>query len=171
MEKEKLRIVPIKNYLILGIILLVTGLLLFYFYSWFDKYEESKLNRPILNRYMTVINTNELDNYLVENPNANVYVSILNDEKIREFEKSIKKSYRDDLIDTNILYMDVTNISKSDKLYMEENYYLNNYSILDIPCVISFYNSKVMSIYSISDNGYDIDNFVRYVNQLEEYND
>lgn len=171
MNKEKIREVPLKNYLILGIILLITGLLLFYLYSWFDKYEESKLNRPILNKYMTVINVNELDNYLVENPNANIYVSILNDERIREFEKSVKKSYRDDLIDSSILYLDVTNISKNDRIYMTEKYYLNNYNILDVPCVASFSNSKISSIYSVSDNGYDIDNFIRYVNGLGEYND
>ena len=32
---------------------------------------------------MTVINYNELDNYLVENPNTIVYVSVLEDETMR----------------------------------------------------------------------------------------
>ena len=52
---------------------------------WVDVYKESKINIPILDKYMTVINYNELDNYIVENPNTIVYVSILEDENIRKF--------------------------------------------------------------------------------------
>ena len=42
--KKDLREVPVKNYIFLGIIILVTILLLFYFYLWYLTYEESKLN-------------------------------------------------------------------------------------------------------------------------------
>ena len=43
---------------------------------------------------MRVINYNELENYVVENPNTVVYVSILEDEDIREFEKKLKNKYK-----------------------------------------------------------------------------
>ena len=49
---------------------------------WVDVYKESKINIPILDKYMTVINYNELDNYIVENPDTIIYVSVLEDEKI-----------------------------------------------------------------------------------------
>ena len=85
--KEELRKVPVKNYIILGIVITVTMLVLYYFYMWVDVYKESKINIPIMDKYMTVINYNELDNYLVENPNTILYVSVLDNEEIRTFEK------------------------------------------------------------------------------------
>ena len=60
---------------------------------WVDVYKESKINIPIMDRYMSVINYNELDNYIVENPDTIVYVSVLENEKIREFEKQLKNKY------------------------------------------------------------------------------
>ena len=166
MNEEK-KEVPFKNYVILFAILIATFLLLFYLYSWFDKYEETLLSKRILDKYMLVINNNELDDYLVENPNAILYVSKLNDDKIREFEKSLKNKYKNNEIDKNILYLDVTDINEKDKIYLSNKYYFNNLNILSIPCIVVFKNGKVASIYSISSSGYDIDNFIMYVNQIE----
>ena len=90
MKKVELRVVPKKNYLILGIILIVSFLLVYYLYMWVDVYNESKLNKPILDKYMEVINYNELDNYLVESPNAIIYVSVLENTEIRDFERKFK---------------------------------------------------------------------------------
>lgn len=94
MKNDELRKIPTKNYIILGMVILVTLFILYYFYMWVDVYKESKINIPIMDKYMTVINYNELDNYVVENPNTIVYVSVLEDDKIREFEKQFKNKYR-----------------------------------------------------------------------------
>lgn len=160
------RNIPLKNYIILGVILIITFSLLYYFYLWFDKYEETKLNRPILTKYMDVINYNELDNYLVENPDAIIYVSVLNNTKIRDFEKQLKQKFKDDAIDNSLLYLDITNTSKKEKEDMEELYYFNNLNILDVPCVLTFSSGELVSIYSVSDTGYNIDSFVMFVNQI-----
>ena len=166
MNEEK-KEVPFKNYLILFIVLIATFLLLFYLYSWFDKYEETLLSKRILDKYMLVINNNELDDYLVENPNTIIYVSKLNDDKIREFEKSLKNKYKNNEIDKNILYLDVTDINEKDKMYLSNKYYLNGLNILSVPCIVVFKDGNIDSIYSISSSDYDIDNFIMYVNQIE----
>ena len=87
MNKEK-RVIPFKNYIILLVIIVVSLLLVRYFYMWFDAYNDTKLNMPILDKYMEVINYNELDNYLIENPNTIIYVSVLENSEIRDFEKN-----------------------------------------------------------------------------------
>ena len=48
MKKEELRVIPSKNYIILGIVIIVTILLQYYFYMWVNIYNESKINKPIL---------------------------------------------------------------------------------------------------------------------------
>ena len=88
MKKEKE--ISFKNYIILAVILIFTILLVVYLFNWQSIYQKNKLQEPILDKYLMVINYNELDDYLVENKEAIVYVSVLNDEKIRLFENKFK---------------------------------------------------------------------------------
>ena len=168
MKNDTLRKIPMKNYIILGGVILVTILILYYFYMWVDVYKESKINIPIIDKYMTVINYNELDNYLVENPDTIVYVSVLEDETIREFEKELKDKYRNNEIKNDVLYMNITNDlgSKSVKNEMVSKYYLNSLNITDVPCVLVFNDGVLNSIYSVKDNDYNIDKFVIYLNNI-----
>jgi len=166
MKKTELRNVPVRNYVILLGVLLGSFLLVYYFYKWFDTYEESILNRRILDSYMQVINYNELDNYLVENPDTMLYVSVLQNKEIREFEKLVKQKYRDKLIENDILYLDITDLNDNEKNQLVMKYYYNNLNIMDVPCVIVFNDGEIESIYSVKGNNYNIEEFVMYVNQI-----
>jgi len=167
MKKTELREIPVKNYFILLVVLFGSFLLLYYFYKWFDMYEESILNRRILDSYMQVINYNELDDYLVENHDTIMYVSVLQNKEIREFEKLVKQKYRDKLIENRILYLDITELSYSERNSLANKYYYNNLNIIDVPCVVVFNDGEINAIYSVSGNDYDIDKFVMYVNQID----
>lgn len=166
MKKDGLRVVPVKNYVILFGVMIGSFLLLYYFYKWFDTYEESKLNMRILDSYMQVINHNEIDDYVTENPDTVIYVSILQDKEIREFEKLVKQKYRDKLIEKEILYLDMTNVSEKDMVMLKNKYYYNNLSIGDMPCLLVFNDGVVNAIYSVESNNYNIDSFLMYVNQI-----
>ena len=169
MNSDKLRKIPVKNYVILSIVIIVTLFILYYFYMWVDVYKESKINMPIMDRYMSVINYNELDNYIVENPDTIVYVSVLENENIREFEKKFKNKYKNDEIDKEILYMNVTNDIKDKDIFddMVSKYSLNGLNATNVPCVLVFENSRLKSIYDIASIGYDIDRFTSYINNIE----
>ena len=169
MKKDELRKIPVKNYIILGVVIVVTMLILYYFYMWVDVYKESKINISIMDKYMTVINYNELDNYIVENPDTIVYVSVLEDDEIREFEKKFKNKYKNDLIDNDVLYMNVTDDIKDKSLKdgMVSKYVINGLNITDVPCVLVFKDGMLNSIYSVKDNDYDIDRFVIYINNID----
>ena len=91
-KKENTKQVPFKNYIYLFCILLGSILLLFYIYTWYETYNENKLYTSIMNKYLTVINYNELDNYITETPNAILYVSVLGDKKINRFEEQFKNN-------------------------------------------------------------------------------
>ncbi|MBR7042104.1 MAG: hypothetical protein IKI04_01240, partial [Bacilli bacterium] len=102
MKKEELRVIPKKNYIILALVLLLSFLFIYYLYLWFDSYNEAKLNIPIMNKYMEVINYNELSDYLVENPDTIIYVSVLENSDIRNFEKKFKNLFKRHEIDKDI---------------------------------------------------------------------
>lgn len=168
MKKEKLREVPIKNYIILGVVTIVTCLLLYYFYMWCDVYNETKLNRPILDKYMNMINYNEIDNFIVENPDSIIYVSVLEDTEIREFEKKLKNSFKNKEILRDLLYLDLTEELKSREMNTEikQKYVFNSINMSDVPCLLVISNGELKYIYSLRDNGNDIDRFVAFINGI-----
>jgi len=169
MKNSELRKVPFKNYVILGVVIVVTIFILNYFYMWVDVYKESKINIPIMDKYMTVINYNELEDYLVENPNTIVYVSVLENDTIREFEKKLKIKYKNNEIDNDLLYMNITDdIDKSNiRNEMNNKYSLNNLSMTNVPVVLVFKDGLLKSIYSISENNYDVDRAMIYINNIK----
>jgi hypothetical protein len=168
MRKEELRVIPKKNYLILAGVIIFSLLLIYYFYLWFDAYNETKLNRPILNKYMEVINYNELEDYLVESPNAIIYVSVLEDSEIREFEKQFKSLFKTKQIDKELLYMDITEELKSNKIKneMDSKYTINNISISNVPVIAVFDNGELRNIYGIKNNNYDMESLKMYVDSI-----
>lgn len=167
--KDELRKIPFKNYVFLGVVLLVSMLILYYFYLWVDAYNESKLNKPIMNKYMDVINYNELDTYLIENPDTIIYVSVLENKEIRDFEKNFKKLFKKKKINNDILYLDITEDIKNEDIKNElsNKYMINSVSILDVPVIIVIENGNVKSIYSISENNYDVDKVKTYINSIK----
>ena len=162
MKKEKE--ISFKNYIILAVILIFTILLVVYLFNWQSIYQKNKLQEPILDKYLMVINYNELDYYLVENKEAIVYVSVLNDEKIRMFENKFKNLIIKNDLNNKVLYLNLTNES------VEINKkYLSNLS--EVPTLIIFDEGKVVKSYSIKDNDYDIKAFEKFLKKEEIIND
>lgn len=162
MKKEKE--IPFKNYIILAVILIFTILLVVYLFNWQSVYQKNKLQEPILDKYLMVINYNELDDYLVENKEAIVYVSVLNDEKIRMFENKFKNIIIKNDLNNKILYLNLTNES----VEINKKYPSN---LSEVPTLIIFDEGKVVESYSIKDNNYDIKAFERFLEKEEIIND
>ena len=117
---------------------------------------------------MSVINYNELDNYIVENPDTIIYVSVLEDEKIRGFEKEFKNKYKNKEIENEVLYMNITDDIKDMDIRdeMVSKYSINSLDMTDVPSLLVFNNGELSSIYSVRDNDYDIGRFVLYINNI-----
>ncbi len=158
-KKNKLREVPIKNYIYLFLILLGSLLLLIYIYTWYEAYNDRKLNTSIMNNYLTVINYNELDDYIMENKDAILYVSILGDKEIYKFEEKFKNNIMDNNLKNAILYLDLTNenrTSATSKLQIEENF----------PYLVVYTNGKITDTYNIADTKYNPTKVIKYLNRI-----
>ena len=158
-KKEKLREIPLKNYIYLFLILLGSFLLLIYINNWYNTYNKNKLNIGIMNDYLTVINYNELDNYIIENKDAILYVSILGNEEINKFEQKFKNSIIDNNLKNDILYLDLTteNItSATNKLQIDANF----------PYLVVYTNGKITDTYNIKDINYDTKKIIKYLHRI-----
>ena len=127
---------------------------------WYGELYTKKMNTPIMDEYLNIINYNELDTYLVENNSIIIYASVLQDDKIRSFEKKFIKVVEEYSLNNKILYLDLTEQYKNKKLY---DSIANKYNLLDMPCIIIFNDGIVRDVYSIEDRNYDINLLVSYL--------
>ena len=158
-KKDKLREVPLKNYIYLFLILLGSILLLIYICTWYDTYNQNKLNTSIMNEYLTVINYNELDDYIVENKDAIIYVSILGNEDINNFERKFKSVIIENNLKNTILYLDITNEnieSATKKLKIEQEF----------PYLVVYTNGNITDTYNIKENKYSSKKTLKYLNRI-----
>ena len=160
MEKK----IPLKNYIILAVTLIITVILVIYFYLWQKEYEESKKNTIIMDEYIQKINYNELSNYLIENKSTVIYSSVVGSQKTSNFEKKFVKVIQDNSLKNSILYLDLTEVVKNKTIKKEllEKYPELNNNIKD-PLIIIFNNDKVIRIYNIKDNNYNIDSLIEFL--------
>lgn len=159
LKKDKTKKIPVKNYIYLSIIVIASIFIIFYLYRWYDTYRESKLNISIMNNYLSVINYNELDDYIIENKNAIIYVSKLGDEKINKFEKSFKNMVVENDLKNSMLYLDVTNDNFD---IVKEKLQINT----SLPCIVVYTNGKITDVYSITNNNYDMKKLNKYLNRI-----
>ncbi len=145
---EKNRNIPFKNYILLAVTLILTIIVVVYFFVWHSNNEENNLKIPIMDKYLRVINYNELDDFLVENKDSVIYVSKLNNKEIREFEKKLKLIINDYSLNNTILYLDLTD-KNIDKLKLEDKN-------INYPAVLIYKNGKIISYFDIKKNNYNI---------------
>ena len=168
MKKEKE--IPLKNYILLSIVLILTIVVVIYFFLWKNTYEKSKLQTPILDDYLLVINYNELNNYLVEYKDAIIYVSKLNDESIRLFENKFKNIINKNNLNNKILYLDLTEELKENNIVKEINKKYGK-EMTEVPTIVIIKDGKISSSYNIKENKYNIKLLEKYLEKEDVIND
>ena len=168
MKKEKE--IPLKNYILLSIVLILTIVVVIYFFLWKNTYEKSKLQTPILDDYLLVINYNVLNNNLVENKDAIIYVSKLNDESIRLFENKFKNIINKNNLNNKILYLDLTEELKENNIVKEINKKYGK-EMTEVPTIVIIKDGKISSSYNIKENKYNIKLLEKYLEKEDVIND
>lgn len=168
MKKEKE--IPLKNYILLSIVLILTIVVVIYFFMWKNTYEKSKLQTPILDDYLLVINYNELNNYLVENKDAIIYISKLNDESIRLFENKFKNIINKNNLNNKILYLDLTEELKETNIVKKINKKYGK-EMTEVPTIVIIKDGKISSYYNIKENKYNIKLLEKYLEKEDVIND
>lgn len=167
MKKE--REIAFKNYIILALVLIITIIGVIYIFMWYSSKEKSKLELPILDDYIMSINYNELNDYIVENKDAVIYTSVLNDVNIRLFENKFKNVIVKNNLNSSILYLDLTNEIKDNNvlLKMEKKYGTK----IEVPSVMVFRDGVLTDVYNIKEDNYNIKKLEKYLEKEVVIND
>ena len=158
LEINKKKDIPKKNYFILGIILIISCILVYYINAWYSLYQYEKRGNSPITTYMEIINYNEAENYIAENSDAIIYVSKSNNLKIRKFEEDNEKLFKKLELNYNILYMDAKDVNKDLKI---------KYNVNEYPTILFFKNKRLVNKYVLeldNINYNDIKNIIDYSN-------
>ncbi len=158
LEINKKKDIPKKNYFILGIILIISCILVYYINAWYSLYQYEKRGNSPITTYMEIINYNEVENYIAENSDAIIYVSKSNNLKIRKFEEDNEKLFKKLELNYNILYMDAKDVNKDLKI---------KYNVNEYPTILFFKNKRLVNKYVLeldNINYNDIKNIIDYSN-------
>lgn len=158
LEINKKKDIPKKNYFILGIILIISCILVYYINAWYFLYQYEKRGNSPITTYMEIINYNEVENYIEENSDAIIYISKSNNLKIRKFEEDNEKLFKKLELNYNILYMDAKDVNKDLKI---------KYNVNEYPTILFFKNKRLVNKYVLeldNINYNDIKNIIDYSN-------
>ena len=158
LEINKKKDIPKKNYFILGIILIISCILVYYINVWYSLYQYEKRGNSPITTYMEIINYNEVENYIEENSDAIIYISKSNNLKIRKFEEDNEKLFKKLELNYNILYMDAKDVNKDLKI---------KYNVNEYPTILFFKNKRLVNKYVLeldNINYNDIKNIIDYSN-------
>ena len=78
-----MRKIPKKNYILLVLLLIMTVFSVFYIANWYTASKNFQLEDSIMKNFLGEIKESEIENYILENPETVIYVSIGNDEKTK----------------------------------------------------------------------------------------
>ena len=110
---------PIKNYIILLLIILVT---VFTVFLVSNIYKESKRVESDFYKFANTITNKEFDVYVTEFPNSIIYIYDKYSNEYKEFENELKSKIETSYLTNNFVYIDKRELNKKFINNIKENY-------------------------------------------------
>ena len=148
-----MRKIPLKNYIILGIIIVVSIFAVLYFNKL---YKNTKNSDNVLYGFIKEVKPYELDNYIIENPSFIIYLSSRISSN-RSFEKKFKNFLMKYDLQKDIVFIDIDDF---DDQYFEN--FISKYSndsimLTKFNNIIIIDNQRIQDILFMNDEQFDID--------------
>jgi len=157
------RKIPLKNYIILLGITIGTIFLVFYLRSWYNTSKEYYKNNSIMAEYLSELKSDEINSYIIDNPEVVIYYASAKDTSIKSFEKKFKKLMEEHEINDDIIYIDYSKEENSNIISKLNIISDKKMDELNVPNLIYIKEGKVNKIlYSNKTqiNKRDVQNFL-----------
>lgn len=109
-NKEEKRVIPVKNYIFLVLLVLAVVIIVFYLCDLYQVYDAHQREVPVIGDTLVEISPDELDHYIMENPTSVVYMCTASDSFCRHYERDLKKLIEKDNLQDTIIYLNLSDI-------------------------------------------------------------
>ena len=170
-KKEEVKEIPVKNYLVLGVIIILTLLASLYIFAWFRQYNDSKINTPIITSTLREVQYNNLNTVLKERDILVMYMCTTDEDVCRNFEKKFASYVSNNNLTEEIIYLNL-GYNKDNNNLLQKVY--NNYKsenlvkkVYEYPTLVIFNQGKIVDV--LSSNGKNTITIEQVNDFLESY--
>ncbi len=167
--KPEKRHIPMKNYVILGVIFIAVNLIVIYLINWYNVYKDYQNDIPVIRGTLSEITSLELDSYVIDNPTVVIYMCTATNETCREYEKDLKKLVEKEQLANKMIYLNLSDenqdefINKFNDTYKNEIELTNSY-----PAIAIFENGKIKELLQEDSNELSITETEQFLNYYLE---
>lgn len=123
------REIPVKNYVILILVFLVTIVAVFYVRDWYNTTKNYYAQNSVMTKVVREIKSEEISNYILENQRFILYVSSGHDSGIKNFEDDFKNLIQSLDLTDDVLYMNLDGVNLESFYDLLKNNYVRNSKI------------------------------------------
>lgn len=153
--------IPLKNYIILGIICVVTFILVFYLVDIYkNRVKYNNENKNVMS-FLSEIKEEELNNYISENHDTMIYISSTDDVQNRKYETKLKKYVTKKNLTKNMVYLNVTDLDVDFLNYLKNNYFNDELkgaytNVITVPNVFIIRDERIVKVLNKEKSQLDI---------------
>lgn len=165
--KKNERYIPIKNYVLAAVIVVVMILLTLYGFEWYKVLKENKVSTSYLVKEKIISNEinglAEVNDVFSEAPtNYYLYISYTGSEEIYNMEKDLKEIINEYSLNDSMYFLNVSDIKDEDNYIDQINEALNleDQKVKKVPTIIYYNDGKVVDIVErLDDNIMNVGDF------------
>ncbi len=102
----------LQNYILLILLFAASISLVFYLCKLYDVQQEEQKRIPVISGMLQEIYPEDLEHYILDNPQAIVYMCVANDDTCRSYEKSFRKLLKKRENNDSIIYLNLTDVDQ-----------------------------------------------------------
>lgn len=144
--------IPFKNYVTLGIIIVITLLISMYVFSWYRQYNDNKTTKPVITNTLREVEYNNLDNVLQERDILIMYMCTTSEDICRNFEDKFSKYIKQNNLTEEIIYLNLGYSKDENNLLMSVyNKYKSKHlvkKVYDYPTLLIFNEGEIVDVLS-----------------------
>lgn len=168
MKKEKDKIIPLKNYIYVIVMFLISGTIVLALRVWYRNYKEYKLQTPVISGQIQQIDIEGIGEYIMEHDDFFMYIGKASDKNCRELEKDLVNLLNKRNIKSETIYLNMSNIS-NDKSQLSEKLKIlgYDYSNVEYPIFLVVNDKKIVSAVYRKNSKVDIGNIEQLLDENE----
>lgn len=171
-KAENKKEIPTQNYVILGVIIIITLLGVIYLCSWYRQYHDNKINQPVITSVLREVQFNNLDTVLTERDMLIMYMCTTDENICRSFEKKFSEYIKDNNLTEEIVYLNLGYSSdENDLLSTVYNTYKSDTlvkKVYEYPTLVIFNQGEIVDVLSSnSKNKITIDQVSEFLESYE----
>lgn len=143
-----MRTIPKKNYVLLGLLTVVTILAVTYIGKWYLASENYYLENSVMKELVGEVKELEFENYILENPDVVIYIANDQSESTKKFEKKLKNYILEENLKSHFIYVNGKESTETFLSNFKKKYFINEIKETEItyPNLLLLEDGKIKDI-------------------------